>query len=155
MEEPKGRVLEVTRMTEQKCIVGQCCCGCTLRTGSMIIAVLSLVGNIFLLANSSYAAVQGHNNASWVSVVVALLHFIVSVLLIVGIRQEKRNFMMIWVWVTLVRIVISAIMAVIAFIGLVWQVAISLVITVLLYGYCAVVVRSYALSVSGVVGSPA
>jgi len=121
----------------------------------MIIAVLSLIGNCLILAESAYKATAGHQNSSWMGVIIAILHFIVSVLLVLGIRQEKRNFIMIWVWMTLVYVVLLIIFAVLSFIGLAWGIAIYLTVQFLISGYFVVVVRSYAITISGGVGSPA
>jgi len=145
-----------SRMTEQKCLVQQCCCGCTLRTGSMIIAVLNLIANIFNIANGAYSAVgPDHYQGGWVGVIVAILHLIVSILLIIGINKEKRNFIMIWVWVSIVVIVITLIVGVISIFSGGLSVLIASIIAVLLWGYCVVVVRSYAISLGGGIGSPA
>merc|ERR1712142_144258 len=135
-------------MTEHKFTVDQCCCGCTLRTGSMIIAILYLISDILILAEAAYAATSGHQSSSWMGV-------IVSILLVLGIRQEKRNFIMVWVWVTIVYCVLIAILAIFSFIALAWGAAVYLTVQFLISGYFCVVVRSYAISIGGGVGSPA
>ena len=141
-------------MTEHKYTIGQCCCGCTLKTGSLIIAIFSLVVNLLNLAMSIQAVTLGFY-PSWVSVIVDILYSIVSVLLIIGIQQEKRNFIMVWVWTSIVVVVINLIIGVISAIGLLWINAIALFINIIILVYFIVVVRSYAISIGEGVVSPA
>ncbi|CAL4066432.1 unnamed protein product [Meganyctiphanes norvegica] len=143
--------------TENKWTVEQCCCFCTLRTGSLIIAVFALVMTVINLVSSVYAASSGHGYASWVSFILDVCHLIACIMLVFGIQKEKSNYVMLWVWTTIVMIVLTLITAVISFIELSWQNAIIMVLTVIIYGYCVVVVRSYAISMQmkSVVSNPA
>lgn len=122
----------------------------------MIIAVLNLIGNIFQGALGAYSAVGSHHNqGGWVGLIIAILAVIVSILLIIGIQKEKRNFIMIWVWTTIVMLVIFVILAILNIFSGDITSFISSLIAVLLWAYCVVVVRSYAISIGGGVGSPA
>jgi len=121
----------------------------------MIIAILNLLGNIFQGANGAYAAVGGHDQGGWVGLIISILAIIVSILLIIGIQKEKRNFIMIWVWTMIVILVITLILGILSIFSGNLSFLIASLIAVLLWGYCVVVVRSYALSLGGGVGSPA
>lgn len=122
----------------------------------MIIAILNLIANVILVANNVYAAVgPAHYQGGWVGVIMSILHLIVSILLLLGIRKEKRNFIMIWVWTTIVIIVITLIYGIVAIFAAEFNILISSIITILVWSYCVVVVRSYAFTIGGGVGSPA
>ncbi|CAL4066793.1 unnamed protein product, partial [Meganyctiphanes norvegica] len=93
---------------------------------------------------------------TWMSGIIYLLHFIVSILLVIGIKQEKVQFIMINVWVSIVDIALLLINAVMIFVlGLTWPIFVVSLIYLIVLGYCVVVVRSYAISIGVGAVSPA
>lgn len=121
----------------------------------MIIAIITIIASIFQVANSGYAAGVGHNNAGWVGVIMYIINLIVSIMLLIGVRKEKRNFLMIWVWFSIICLVINLIAGGLGVLGGSFELLITAIISAIITGYCVVVVRSYAFTLGGGVGSPA
>ncbi|XP_064119800.1 uncharacterized protein LOC135224592 isoform X3 [Macrobrachium nipponense] len=143
------------RMGEHKCLLSQCCCGCSLRTGSLAIGIIGLV---FAALHAIYGIYHGINGISqgWVNMVVGILNVILCAVLIQGIRLEKRSMIMVWVWVQSILIAINIILGVIEIIlTLNFIVAILLFIIMGIAVYCVLVVRSYAISISSGTGGMA
>ncbi|XP_050714523.1 uncharacterized protein LOC126997464 [Eriocheir sinensis] len=136
-------------MTEHKCVVSYCCCGCSLRSGSLSIGIVVLILSLLQCIYSIFGAIKTGDNSLWVGFVTNLILVIVSCLLIQGIRTERRGFVMVWVWTMVVLVTINIIMAVIILITTL-NLAFGLVTLVVMgiFIYLVVVVRSYGLSLS-------
>ncbi|XP_066976764.1 uncharacterized protein [Macrobrachium rosenbergii] len=142
-------------MGEHKCLLTQCCCGCSLRTGSLAIGI---VGLVLAVMHTIYGIYHGINGISqgWVNMLVGILNVILCAVLIQGIRQEKRSMIMAWVWVQSILIAINIILGVIEIIlTLNFIFAILLFIIMGIAIYCVLVVRSYAISISSGAGGMA
>jgi len=140
----------------EKFIVNSCCCGCTLKTGSLIIGILYLIGSLGGTIQYGYAAVATHHGILWFSAVVYVIQLIAACLLIHGTRTENASLVRVWVYVqavvTILQVISLIIVAVSAFsIGGI----ISGLIVIGLCIYFIVVVRSYALELESGGGNPA
>jgi len=140
----------------EKFIVNSCCCGCTLKTGSLIIGILYLIISLGGTIQYGYAAVATHHGILWFSAVVYVIQLIAACLLIHGTRTENASLVRVWVYVqavvTILQVISLIIVAVSAFtIGGI----ISGLIMIGLCIYFIVVVRSYALELESGGGNPA
>ncbi|XP_027234609.1 uncharacterized protein [Penaeus vannamei] len=88
------------------CIVHSCCCGCTLRTGSLVIAILSLIGCIFNIVSNILSGLAGFP-AAWGAVAVNVVGLLITVMLLVGIQKNNRSLVMAWVWINAILMVIN------------------------------------------------
>ncbi|XP_067011297.1 uncharacterized protein [Anabrus simplex] len=95
--------------------VDECCCGCSLRTGAMIIAVLSLMNSAFLavtpfswdMAPSRMRSIEGSvpvfKIAAWTTA--GVLTF-VSILMLIGTLKMVRGLLMPWLVLMVLYIVL-------------------------------------------------
>ncbi|XP_068241513.1 uncharacterized protein [Palaemon carinicauda] len=142
-------------MGEQKCILTQSCCGCSLRTGSLAIGIIGLVFAVLHSIYGIYNGVNG-NGQGWVNMIVGILNVILCAVLIQGIRQEKRSMVMTWVWVQTILVAINIILGIIEIIvtlNIVFAIVLFIVMGIAIY--CILVVRSYAFSIGGGTGGMA
>ncbi|KAG7166592.1 hypothetical protein Hamer_G023961 [Homarus americanus] len=82
-------------MENQKFVVKSCCCGCTLRTASIIIAVFSLVYGLASAGYSISLGVTGLNEA-WLDLVINIYNVIFTIILMHGIRKDHHRLIMAW-----------------------------------------------------------
>jgi len=141
----------------EKFIVNQCCCGCTLKTGSLIIGILCLIGSLAGTIQYGFAAVNYHHAALWFGAVVQIVQLIAAILLVHGARTEQASLVRVWVYVqaviTILQVVSLVIVVVTSFTigGL-----ISSLIVICCCIYFIIVVRSYALELeNGGANNPA
>ncbi|XP_068226321.1 uncharacterized protein [Palaemon carinicauda] len=133
-------------MADQKFVLTSCCCGCSLRTGSLIIAILSLVLSLISLGVGIFAGVSGLI-VGWIDVAIAVANIILVAVLIHGIRTEQRRLVLAWVWATVVIVILDVILgifAVLLFSSV--TAAIILFIFAAIQAYFILVVWSYAVS---------
>ncbi|XP_042884005.1 uncharacterized protein LOC122260696 [Penaeus japonicus] len=125
------------------CIVQSCCCGCTLRTGSLVVAILSLIGSIYNIVSGAIGAVAGIP-AAWGTVVASAVALIIAIMLLIGIQKNNRSLVMAWVWINSILIVINIALAItlIALGGI--AMGVSFLIAYLISIYFIVVVYSFA-----------
>lgn len=135
-------------MAEQKCVVSACCCGCSLRSGSLAIGIIYLILAILAAINGILQGVNG-NNQGWIEMAINLIQAVLCVVLILGINKENRAMIMVWVWVSAIIVVVSVIVAIMAAIagGIIFGVIILVFLS--LQVYFIIVVRSHALTLSG------
>ncbi|XP_045593576.1 uncharacterized protein [Procambarus clarkii] len=137
-------------MAGEKCVLSSSCCGCSLRSGSLAIGIISLIFGILYGIFGIYNGVKGHKEG-WVTLVVNLITIAICIILIQGIRKERRGWVMTWVWTTGIIIAINIILIVIGIIltlnfigGIIALICMGIAV------YCVLVVRSYALSLGSV-----
>lgn len=140
-------------MGEHKCVVGYCCCGCSLRSGSLAIGIVVLILTLLQAIYSIMQAIKTGNASGWIGFATNLFVVIVSCLLIQGIRTERRGYVMAWVITMVVIIVINIILAIIILITT-FNLPFGLIMlaVMLLFIYLVVVVRSYALTLGSSAG---
>ncbi|XP_053635787.1 uncharacterized protein [Cherax quadricarinatus] len=133
-------------MESQKCLLKSCCCGCSLRTASIIIAVLSLV---FAAASGGYSIFLGVSGVveGWLDLTINIVKFIIAIVLIHGIRTERRGLVLAWVWVTAVMVGLSITLGIVlVFLTASIVAAFVLFVASAIEIYFLLVVRSYALT---------
>ncbi|XP_042236908.1 uncharacterized protein LOC121876069 [Homarus americanus] len=133
-------------MNEHKCVLSASCCGCSLRSGTLAIGILGVIGCILNIISGIYLGVKGFADG-WITMAVSIIHLIVNILLIQGVKQERRSFVMLWVWVSIICVVLYSILAVVTIIvslNIAYAITVFIVVGVIIY--CILVVRSYALS---------
>nr|XP_027234608.1 uncharacterized protein LOC113825948 [Penaeus vannamei] len=136
-------------MGEQKCVLASCCCGCSLRSGSLAIGIVGLV--ISTIA-AIYGIVRGVNGETqgWIDMAVQIIEIVICIILIQGIRKEHRGMVMVWVWVSTIMIAINIVLIVITIIltlNIIFAIIAFIVFGIAIY--CVLVVRSYALTLGG------
>ncbi|XP_042226384.1 uncharacterized protein LOC121869212 [Homarus americanus] len=135
-------------MENQKFVVKSCCCGCTLRTASIIIAVFSLVYGLASAGYSISLGVTGLNEA-WLDLVINIYNVIFTIILMHGIRKDHHRLIMAWVWATGLSIALNITLGIVfLLITLSIVAAFVLFLTSALQVYFLVVVRSYGLSLT-------
>jgi len=141
---------------DNKYTVSQFCCGCTLRTGALVIGIIYVVGYLLqALTFLSYAINGGPVNV-WYSFIIYLVQFIAACMLIHGVRMDRSDLVKVFVWTTCVLVVLKLIDVIILAINLMFVPMISPILSVIFDIYCIVVVRSYAIELAGgVATSPA
>nr|XP_053630768.1 uncharacterized protein LOC128687365 [Cherax quadricarinatus] len=129
-----------------KCVLSSSCCGCSLRSGSLAIGIISLVFGIINSIYSIYEVANGIKQG-WVQLIINILSVIMAIILIIGVRKERRSYVMGWVWVTAIVIAINIILGILAIIlslnivlGIIYFIVMGVAV------YCLLVVRSFALS---------
>jgi len=135
-------------MAEHKCIVNACCCGCSLRSGSLAIGVIYLILAILAAINGILQGING-NSQGWIEMAVNLIQAILCVVLILGINKENRAMIMVWVWVSAILVAVSVIVAIMAAIAGAIVVGIVILVVLGLQVYFIIVVRSHALTLAG------
>ncbi|XP_063873036.1 uncharacterized protein LOC135107292 isoform X2 [Scylla paramamosain] len=141
------------RMGEHKCVVSYCCCGCSLRSGSLAIGIVVLILSLLNAIYNIIAAIRTGVTVGWIGFATNLFVVIVSCILIMGIRQERRGFVMTWVITMVVIIIINIITSIIALVTTFSLVAGLIVLVVMgVFIYLVVVVRSYALTLGSSAG---
>ncbi|XP_066954786.1 uncharacterized protein [Macrobrachium rosenbergii] len=84
-------------------LVSNCCFCFPLRTGSYIIATLSLALFLILAVTGTYFAITtGNASILWIAVGVYLLDAGMALVLFCGVRRRKRTLIEAWVWLTLI-----------------------------------------------------
>nr|XP_027223094.1 uncharacterized protein LOC113815225 [Penaeus vannamei] len=132
----------------ERCVFTSCCCGCSLRTGALVIAVVSLV---LSTVGAAYGAYVGSNGDSegWVDFFIDLVNIILAAILLHGIRTERRDLALAWVWGTVVMVGITVIVGIVILVLTPTVLgAVILLAAALVQIYFILVVRSYALTVS-------
>ncbi|XP_071542887.1 uncharacterized protein [Panulirus ornatus] len=134
-------------MTEAKCILSSFCCGISLRSASMGIAIASIVWGAIDSIIGIFKGVQGQGQG-WGYLICSIIIVIASCILLQGIKKDKRAYVMSWVWVISILIFIYIILAVVSLITLNFANGVINLIVIGLAIYCVLVVRSYAFTVS-------
>ncbi|CAL4116017.1 unnamed protein product [Meganyctiphanes norvegica] len=145
-------------MNSHTCVVSQCCCGCTLRTGSLIIGVLSLIGDGYNSVTTGLQASAEGWWLLWVTEVIVVVHLIASILLLIGISNNNVKFIKAYVYANVAVIVYDVILVIVLFAmmgsyadgdyaGVFVVMAVTYLLSFLLMIYYTVVIRSYALQV--------
>jgi len=135
-------------MGEQKCVVSVCCCGCSLRSGSLAIGIVYLIFAILAAINGILQGIGG-NSQGWIEMAINIIQAVLCVVLILGINKENRAMIMVWVWVSAIIVIVSGIVTIMAIIGGFIVVGIILLVCLALQVYFIIVVRSHALTLSG------
>lgn len=140
-------------MGEHKCTVTYCCCGCSLRSGSLAIGITVLILSLISAIYNIFGAIKHGGVDGWIGFVINLLVVIVSCFLMQGIRQERRGYVMTWVYTMAVLIIINIIFAVIVLVTT-FDLAFGLITVgvMILFIYLVVVVRSYGLTLGSSTG---
>jgi len=95
--------------------VSSCCCGCTLRTGCIIIAVLGIIGAIsqiivFAVAlNQDGASVQNPYTASVIGMIIICAFLVANILLLVGVSTLNRKLFIAWMVTAVLECAMDAI----------------------------------------------
>jgi len=141
----------------EKFTVTQCCCGCTLKTGSLIIGILCLIGSLIGTIQFSFGAVTYNHPALWYGAVVQIVMLIAAILLVHGARTEQASLVRVWVYIQSVITILQVINLVIVVItSFTIGNLISALLTIALCIYFIIVVRSYAIELeNGGANSPA
>jgi len=129
--------------------VDECCCGCSLKTGVLIIGTIRLI--FYILPTVAFAALFGLIVTSGqeiridisgyhaiTGVVAGLVGVLVSSLLIHGARKDRPSFLVIW----MVHTVISFIMGIL-YMAFFWKNAIVFIMPLFLDLYFLIVVSSF------------
>ncbi|KAG7156028.1 uncharacterized protein LOC121854229 [Homarus americanus] len=141
-------------MAENKKILGNCCFFVSLRTGSLLIALFSLLFSMIGAAYSLYLGLIG-NLEGWPDLIIDIVHLVLASILIHGVRSENVQLVNIWVWVTSILVGITIILGILIIIltdSLIG--AIILLVVSVLQIYFVLVVRSYAVSISSLLPTP-
>jgi len=129
----------------EKFIVNSCCCGCTLKTGSLIIGILYLIGSLVGTIQYGYAAVSTHHGILWFSAVVYIIQLIAACLLIHGTRTDSGSLVGLWVYVQGALALMQLVLMVLVFVlGMLVSQFVTYLVSFALCIYCIVVVRSFA-----------
>lgn len=134
-------------MDERICILDKCCFGCSLRTGSLLIGIFGLICSVSETLYGICVGVIDEELQGWFDAGLGIASFMLCTLLIYGILQEKRSFIMAWVWIQIFMIAIDIGACVLE---IVWnQNPISAIIFFIVSGisiYFTLIIRSYALT---------
>jgi uncharacterized membrane protein len=99
----------------------QCCCGCTLKTGTIIIGVLNIIGgagNLILGITSATAASQYISDPEIRNVVIGTgatlavfgaILLLFSICLIIGAQNEKPALLVPWMVYTIIFLIVNTI----------------------------------------------
>ncbi|XP_064084051.1 uncharacterized protein LOC135199843 [Macrobrachium nipponense] len=98
-------------MAEKKLLLRSCCFGCSLRIGSLIVAILSLILGFIGLGLSIFAGLNG-SAGGWLNVAINVFNIVLSALLIHGIKTEQHRFVLAWVWTTMVTVILTVFLGV-------------------------------------------
>jgi len=142
-------------MGNGSCTVSVCCCGCTLKTGSLIIGIIYSIVHICNFIAEVISASNGEGS-QWFNAVISLVQAIVSIFLAYGANKELAVMCMGW-WISTAVLVgckclallVGAIMAPLLIIPI-----IVLAIFIAVDIYCIIVVRSYTLELESGGPSP-
>ncbi|XP_037799039.1 uncharacterized protein LOC119594069 [Penaeus monodon] len=131
-------------MGGNRTLVNSCCCGCSLRTGALIIAALSLIYGLLGIAYSIYIIVAGVVEG-WLDLALALLNVIFAIILIVGVRQCRRRLVMAWVWAAVLSVILGVVLGVL-YVILTQSFVVAVIIGAIsaIQAYFVVVVHSFA-----------
>ncbi|XP_064108977.1 uncharacterized protein LOC135217185 [Macrobrachium nipponense] len=138
--------------------VDKCCCGCSLRTGTIIVAIVDLLFDLL-----HPIAVIGHyivakdvaEDDSWITVffvgelIIGLVDLVFCVLLIVGIRKESVTLIMTWWWWSVMQMALQVVYGIFFMFYHVTNgvsIVVFFMIAALLF-YGVVVVKSYVTSI--------
>lgn len=131
-------------MTEHKCVVNSCCCGCSLRSGTLAIAIFNLILSLIQIVLGSIAIASGAI-VVWPELVIGILRLIISSILINGVRKESRGQVLAWVWIVTILTVLATISVIVLFVlGSPISYVVDDIIGILLNIYFIIVVRSFA-----------
>lgn len=129
-----------------KCVLTQCCCGCTLRTGALGTAIFCLIIGLINTILAVYQIIADKAQSGWFNVIVNVLVLIVAILLLHGVRKEKPRLVRIWVYVEIVLVVLILISTIVLFVRSGdWSGLFVGLINVGVMVYFLLVVRSYAI----------
>ncbi|KAK7081163.1 hypothetical protein SK128_007558 [Halocaridina rubra] len=132
--------------SSRACTVGICCCGCSLRTGSLIIGWLDLIFGLINAAFTAAVAVENHYNPLWGSFVVEMVGVLIALCLVIGANKENTRLLWLWVYVSTVMLFLAIILAIVITIQVgYYSILIFVTIAAALQVYYIVVVRSYAI----------
>ncbi|XP_066942432.1 uncharacterized protein [Macrobrachium rosenbergii] len=133
-------------MADKKLLLKTCCCGCSLRIGSLIVAILSLILGLIGLGLSIFAGLNGLAGG-WLNVAINIVNIILVALLIHGIKKEQNRFVLAWVWTTMVTIILTVFLGIFVILlsSLVMEGVIFFAVAII-QTYFILVVRSYSAS---------
>ncbi|KAI5718381.1 hypothetical protein M8J77_020428 [Diaphorina citri] len=98
--------------------LNSCCCGCSLRTGAIIIAVLAIIHAVFSLleefmpkkAKPGKMKVQEQDPAEHIGYIIGyIVSLVVAIILLIGILKRSRKLMLPWLIVSVISVVIALI----------------------------------------------
>lgn len=131
----------------------KCCCGCTLKTGCLIIGGLWTAGYsiFFLLYVSTFASTPEYTESmsayKIVRIVFTITGLIASIALLFGATKQKKMLLLPYVVHviadTLTEMIVIGILLASIYIGLIIFLVIPFVIVGVIHGYCLLVVGSY------------
>ncbi|XP_042884002.1 uncharacterized protein LOC122260694 [Penaeus japonicus] len=136
----------------QKCVISQCCCGCSLRGASLFIAVALLLVDSAFMAYNIWELVKSRLDwLLWTVFGLETANLIMDSVLLLGVVKENYRAIITWVWVSVVQVILTLVASV-ASAFYVSPAPISAavvnagVIFALVYSCAVVVVRSYGLT---------
>jgi hypothetical protein len=100
----------------------QCCCGCTLKTGTIIIGVLTILGGLGNLIGGITTAVRAADNfvdaesvqvfvgVGAVLAVLGAILLVFSVLLIIGAQNDRPSLLVPWMVYTIVFLITNTVL---------------------------------------------
>ncbi|XP_050722979.1 uncharacterized protein LOC127001818 [Eriocheir sinensis] len=142
------RALQTNAMAANKYTLANCCLCISLRTGSLIIGIISLVFSLVGAGFSIFVGVTG-GAEGWVDLAIDLVHFALAVILIHGIRTEREGLLKVWIIGTGFLVGLSIILGIIIILLTNSIVAAILLLVVsAIQIYFILVVRSYSLTLS-------
>ncbi|XP_063705717.1 uncharacterized protein LOC134834853 [Culicoides brevitarsis] len=137
--------------------VASCCCGCTLRTGTLILGWILIIGSALGLAGagSLFAALDKNDKDYGVLfgslvfiVVIYVLQLLLNILLVVGATQNKPNLLLPYLWLDAILLIINLVNVILAFVAN-WATAIGVCLGWLLSLYFFMVVNSFYQQLKG------
>ncbi|XP_047497160.1 uncharacterized protein LOC125044513 [Penaeus chinensis] len=138
--------------TAQKCVISQCCCGCSLRRAALLIAAAFVLVDIAFWAYNVGELVKARLDwLLWTVFGLETANLIMDCVLLVGVLKENYRAIMAWVWVSVVQVVLTVIASIVSafFVSpapVSAAVVIAGVLFALAYSSAVVVVRSFGLT---------
>ncbi|ROT65988.1 hypothetical protein C7M84_016024 [Penaeus vannamei] len=113
------------KMGDNRTLVNSCCCGCSLRTGTLIIAALSLIYGLLGVAYSIYIIVAGVTEG-WLDLC-------------------RRRLVLAWVWAAVLSVILGIVLGVL-YVIVTQSFVVAIIIGVIsaIQAYFVVVVHSFA-----------
>uniref|UniRef100_A0A336M578 CSON012343 protein n=1 Tax=Culicoides sonorensis TaxID=179676 RepID=A0A336M578_CULSO len=105
--------------------VSSCCCGCTLKTGTLILAWIYLIGSILSISTFGVAINQLDKSSSEynnelttyiIGLVVYSIQLLLSFLLLYGSYKEKANLLLPYLWLQGFNLILVLIAVIIGFV---------------------------------------
>ncbi|XP_027234616.2 uncharacterized protein [Penaeus vannamei] len=138
--------------TAQKCVISQCCCGCSLRRAALFIAAAFVLIDIAFMAYNVWELVKARPDwLLWTVFGLETVNLSMDCVLLAGVVKENYRAIMAWVWVSVAQAVLTVIAAIASafFVSpapVSAAVVIAGVLFALVYSSAVVVVRSFGLT---------